>query len=418
MDLISRQPTGKWPGVTDSRRMLARAERVDASFTGRPGVLGRDFAEPVYPVFARRARGARVWDVDGNEYLDFILGFGSVVLGHADPRVESAVKSELADGVARSLHTPTQLRLAELLVETAPGAEMVSLHRTGSDATAVAVRLARAATGRAHVLRWGYNGWHEWCAPRTNGLVPGAADHVETFEYNDIAGLRRRVAEIGDALACVVMMPYEIEEPAPGYLAAVAELTRSRGALFILDEVRSGFRIAPGGAQEHFGVRADLVAYSKAMGNGYAVSAVAGRRDIMVHSRRISSSSTFYRSSDAMAAAVATIDVVRTGETSAVLWELGRRLQAGIAAAAADCRIPARPIGLAPTPWLEFHYEDDRINQVASQAFYATTLREGLLLHPSHHWFVCEAMRERDIDQAVAAIHAGFSAAAAAVRQL
>ncbi|WP_086706771.1 aminotransferase class III-fold pyridoxal phosphate-dependent enzyme [Streptomyces antimycoticus] len=407
----------KEQSVKSSAQLLKRAERVDASFVGRPGVLGLDFSQPIYPVFAERARGAYVWDSDGNRYLDFILGFGSVVLGHADPRVDGAVRDELSSGIARSLHTPTQLRLAELLVDVAPGAEMVTLHRTGSDATGAAVRLARACTGRPYVLRWGYNGWHDWCAARPNGLPPGAQDCVRAFDYNDTAGLKALLDEVGDQLACVIMMPYEIEAPAPGYLAEVAELTRNHGGLFILDEIRSGFRLAPGGAQEHFGVRADLVTYSKAMANGYAVSAVTGTRDIMRHARRISCSSTFFRSSDAMAAAVATIDAIRGGGTTDVLWERGRQLMRGLAAAADDCRVPAGPVGLAPTPYLEFHYPSGEERRLAAEVFYATTLRAGVLFHPGHHWFVCEAMTSQDIDLAVRAAHAGFAAVAAAVGQ-
>ncbi len=375
---------------------------------------GNDDGDQV-PVFADRARGPYLWDVDGNRYVDFVLAFGAVVLGHADPGVTAAVERELGRGVSPSLHRPVQVELAELLVSVIPGAEMALLLKTGSDATAAAVRLARAYTGRPHVLRWGYNGWHEWCAPRPAGLSPGIRDYVDHIGYNDLPALERALSRHDGAVACVIMMPFEVELPRPGFLEAARGLTHHHGALFAFDEVRSGFRLALGGAQEHFGVRADLVALSKAMANGHPISAVVGRRDVLEAARLVSLSSLYFRSGDGMAAALATIRAIRDGNVIEVLWERGRQLMAGLRHAAGRQGVPAEPLGLPPMPFQRFRYASTRQREAAQRVFYAEARARGALFHPTHHWFTCAAMSRDDVALAVDAAEAAYAAVARSV---
>lgn len=390
-------------GFRRSAELLDRARRVDASFSGRTGLLPAEVLQgPRRPVFAERARGSRVWDVDGNEYIDLMLGFGSVILGHADARVTAAVSDELVSDLATTFHKPIQVRLCELLVDTIPNAEKVLLLRTGSDATDVAVRLARTYTSRDLALRWGYQGWHDWCAERRTG-IPGEVQGrlTERFPYGDLDHLEHIFRERGDRVACIIMMPYEFTAPRAGYLQAVRSLAHRNGALFVLDEVRSGFRLAPGGAQEHFGVDADLVALSKAMANGYTISAVAGRAELMDLVPLLSVSSTFFRHTEAMSAAVATIETIREGGVVPTLWELGARVLKGLDEAVADAGLPARSVGLPPTPFLEFTTGDDELDRQAAWRFTSEALRLGVLVHPSHHWFLCAAMTLDEVDRTV-----------------
>jgi glutamate-1-semialdehyde 2,1-aminomutase len=381
-------------------------------------VLRRDrLIEGEYPSFAERGEGAHVWDVDGNRYLDLILAYGTVVLGHAHPAVSAAVVAEVERGFALSLRKRAQVELAETLTEVIPGAERVLLLKTGSDATSAAVRLSRAHTGRERVVRWGYGGWHDWAAQRPAGVPRPVGDQIHTFTYNDVASLEQIFAAHGEEIACCVMMPFELEAPAPGFLAAVANVVRRHGALLVFDEMRTGFRIALGGAQEKFGVVADLATFSKAMANGYPISAVTGREEIMRTVGAVHISSSFYINAAEMAAATATIAELRRGDALARLERLGGRLLAGLAGAAAASGVQACARGAPQMPFLEFTDGDEPARELAKSAFFTETTRRGVLLHPNHHWYISAAMGDEDIDEALAACEAGFAAAGAALER-
>jgi len=254
-----------------------------------------------------------VWDVDGNRYVDYVLGYGPVVLGHADPRVREAVVRELANGhCIAPLASPRQVELCELLASVIPGGELVHLFKTGSDATSAALRLARIFTGRRKVIRWGYNGWHDWAVDSPAGVPAETRSLTLMFDHRDPTSLRavfeRHPAEIP---ACVLIMPFHYDHVPDGHLARLAEITHEHGALFILDEMRSGFRMSLGGAQQFFGIRADVVTLSKAMANGYPISAVVGRVDVLRCSAKTRISSTYFASPAEMAAALTTIEILR-----------------------------------------------------------------------------------------------------------
>jgi glutamate-1-semialdehyde 2,1-aminomutase len=392
-----------------SNELLVKGERLEPTILARRGILGGHPASPIeYPVFAERASGAFVYDIDGNRYTDFILGFGSVVLGHCDPLVDEAVIREIRRGVSPSLLTRTQVHLATLFSECVPGAEMVTFLRSGSDATSAAVRLARAATGRRQVLRWGYQGWHDWCAPRPTGIPEETRTLTTRIEYNDLPGLDAALRARPREVACVIMMPLEVDLPNEGYLCGVRDLCRHYEVVFILDEVRSGFRLHLGGAQAYFNVRADLAVFSKAMANGYAISALAGSAQLMRQLSSVSLSSVFFRSSDGMAAALATIQCLRDSDAISRLWQLGRRFQTGLKAAGEDSGLPVSVVGTPPMPHLRFRFQSEEQNICAMRVFCEEMLRRGVLLHPNHHWFVCSAMRDEDIDHVVSQFPPSF----------
>ncbi|MFG2472591.1 aminotransferase class III-fold pyridoxal phosphate-dependent enzyme [Streptomyces canus] len=383
---------------------------MDASIRSSPNLLDRaDPAAEGLPLFAERAAGAHIWDSDGRRYLDFILGFGSVILGHAEKAVDDAVVRQLHAGVSPSLRSPRQVELAELLTRHVPGAQRALLLRTGSDATEAAVRIARAYTGRRHVLHWGYHGWHDWCAPRAPGVPDEYRSYTSAFAYNDLDSLSELFARHRGDVAGVIMMPLELEEPRDDFLRRCAELAHRHGALFMLDEVRTGFRLALGGAQQYYGVEADLTALSKAMGNGYPIAAVTGPAEIMSAAERTSHSSVFFRSTDGSVAAIATITALADRGVSKVLWERGEQFTAGLRDAIGATGVPARVVGLPVMPYHAFDLPPGPAAQ-AHRMFCRTAAAEGVLFHPAHHWFVCAAMTPADIACAVEAAAAGYRA--------
>jgi glutamate-1-semialdehyde 2,1-aminomutase len=401
-------------GLDRSFALDRRAERIDALAAKRKKVIAADqMIEGHYPVFAERAHGAHFWDVDGNKYLDLFLSYGTVVLGHADPDVDEAVVREIRRGFAVGLMKPVQSELIAELLEFVPGAEMGMLLKTGSDATGAAVRLSRAFTGRDRVVRWGYNGWHDWCAQWDHGIPAVSRALVDTFTYNDLDSLRAVFARHPGQIACLVMMPFMIERPAPGFLEGVRELTREHGTLLVFDEIRSGFRLALGGAQEYYGVTADLVTLSKAFANGYAISALTGRADVLRTLERVHISSTYYANADAMAAALATVRKLRSGDHLKRIWRMGERLQDGLRSLTTEFGAPVDVVGHPPMPFLDFRFGGGDADQRAKRSFYAATIREGVFLHPSHHWFIAAATTDDDIDRAVGAARRGFEALAA-----
>jgi glutamate-1-semialdehyde 2,1-aminomutase len=396
--------------VTKQRALIARAGDIDASILAKSSLLGGTGAEGE-PRWATRAAGCYIWDEEDRRYLDLLLGFGSVILGHADPVVTEAVIEDVREAVSPSLRKVKELELTELLTTVVPNAEMAMLLKTGSDATSAAVRVARAYTGRRVVLRGGYQGWHDWCAPRVNGIPPDYHQLTETLPFNDPDALRATFARHRDQVAALIIMPTDGEGLDRDYLIEARRLADRYGSLFVLDEVRTGFRLALGGAQEYFGVDADLVAVSKAMANGHAISALLGRREVMRTIAEVSMSSVFFRSTDSMAAALATIRILMSTDALEVVWQRGRNLQEGMAAAAVAAGVPVRVTGLAPMPFHRFELRGVELER-AENAFYEEIWREGLLLHRTHHWFTCAAMSEDDIRRAVEVINLGYQAAA------
>ncbi len=287
----------------------------------------------VSPYFIMRGEGARVWDADGNEYLDFINSLASITLGYNDHDVTEAVQTQLQQGVIFSLPHPIEMEVAERIVDMVPCAEMVRFGKNGSDATSGAIRLARAHTGRDRIAVCGYHGWQDWyigSTARHRGVPQAVRDLTHTFAYNDLDNLERLLLAHPGEFAAVILEPMNVAEPLPGYLEGVARLTRSHGALLVFDETITGFRYADGGAQELFGVTPDLATFGKGLANGYPVSAVAGRRDLMRLMEEIFFSFTFGGETLSLAASAATLDKLRRCNVTAHLAALGKRLMHGL----------------------------------------------------------------------------------------
>jgi len=283
----------------------------------------------VSPYFAERGKGSRLWDVDGNEYIDFINSLAAINLGYGDAEVDGAVRAQLDKGVVFSLSHGLEREVAELLVEMVPCAELVRFGKNGSDATAGAIRVARAFTGRDRVAACGYHGWQDWyigATTRNRGVPKATSDLTHLFPYNDLAALDATLRAHPGEFAAVIMEPMNVAAPAPGYLAGVKEIAHRHGALLIFDETITGFRFAPGGAQEKFSVTPDLATFGKGMANGYPLSAVAGRADVMRLMEEIFYSFTFGGETLSLAAAKATMLKLRREDACGHYQRQGSRL--------------------------------------------------------------------------------------------
>jgi len=264
------------------------------------------YPEGAAPLFIQRGAGSRVWDVDGNEYIDFVNGLGAVLIGYNDEQVNEAVCRQLQNGVTFTLPHPLEAKVAETLVNMIPSAEMVRFGKNGSDVTSAAVRLARAFTGRDHIAVCGYHGWQDWyigSTPRHLGVPDSVRALTHVFTYGSIDSLARIFSAYPNQVAAVVLEPMPGGCPLQDFLEEVRQITHKHGTVLVFDEVVTGFRVAGGGAQEFLGVTPDLTTLGKGMGNGFPISAIVGRADIMQWMEKIFFSGTFGGETLSLAAA-------------------------------------------------------------------------------------------------------------------
>lgn len=283
----------------------------------------------VSPFFASKGKGAYIWDVDGNQYIDFVNSLAAITLGYCDPDVTKAVEEQLANGTSFSFSHELEFKVAEKIVEMVPCAEMVRFGKNGSDATAGAIRLARAFTKKDNVLVCGYHGWQDWyigSTTRDMGVPQAVKDLTHKFQYNDIQSLETKLNELKGKVAAVILEPVNVVAPQNNFLEKVKELTHQHGAVLIFDETITGFRYANGGAQEFFGVTPDLACFGKGLANGYPVSAIAGRADIMKLMEEIFFSFTFGGETLSLAASYAVLNKLQRESVVEKLFKTGKSL--------------------------------------------------------------------------------------------
>jgi glutamate-1-semialdehyde 2,1-aminomutase len=329
-----------YPVITESENLYRRAQPIMTPVTQTLAKGPGQYVDGVAPKYLKKGKGAHVWDVDGNEYLDYNMAIGPVSLGYAYPRVDEAIIAQLKDGITFSMMHELEVTLAELIHRVIPNAESIRISKTGADVTSAAVRVARAYTGRNKVLCCGYHGWHDWyiaVTSRNKGIPEAVKDLSATFDYNDLGSVRDALDE---DTACVILEPFVFEAPKNNFLQELKTLCEANGTLLIFDEMWTGFRIAIGGAQEYFGVTPDLACYSKAFANGMPISLLTGRREIMeLFKEEVFFFTTFGGEALSLAAAVATINEMIEKNVPAYLAEKGRRLKDGYNALARELGI-------------------------------------------------------------------------------
>lgn len=373
-----------------SEDMLCRAEHVIPLGTQTFSKSKTQFPFGVSPFFIERGSGSRVWDVDGNEYIDFANSLAAITLGYCDPDVDAAVVKQLSRGVIFSLPHPLEISVAEQIVEMVPCAEMVRFGKNGSDATAGAIRLARAFTSRDHVLVCGYHGWQDWyigSTARNRGVPRSTQELTHAFPYNDISALQRLLEQYPGAIAAVILEPMNLREPDSNFLSMVREVTHDHGALLILDETVTGFRYSNGGAQDYFGVVPDLATFGKGLANGYPLSAIAGKREIMKLMEEIFFSFTFGGETLSLAAANATLLKLRNEPVLQTIAQRGEVLKSGVAKLIVDLRLGEVVTITGHPSWtfLSFHDTPTATQWQLKTLFLQEVFQRGILTLGTHN---------------------------------
>lgn len=390
------------------------------------GVIGtrrpENFVPGAYPLYVSEGKGSHFFDVDGNEYIDYLAGFGPVLLGHAYEEVDNAAIQRIRKGFCFDLSQEIQNDLAAKVVQMIPCAEKVIFVLSGSDATTAAIRLARTYTGRDKILKCGYTGWHDWAVPVAVGIPAKAREDVINFEYNNIAAVEQAFDKFKGQVAAVIITPlgheynHPIEFPKDGFLQKLREMTKTHGTVLIFDEIRTGFRLAKGGAQEYFKVTPDLAVFGKAMANGYPIGMVVGKEDVMMAAMKAYISSTFFYNSFPMAAAVATLKEIETKNVIAHVWKQGEKLQKGLREIIGKFGIPAEVSGPGPMPFLTFKPDPEKKHSARRSLFYTETTAGGLFLHPFHHWYIFYTHSDEDIRKTLEVMDRAMKKVAETVR--
>ena len=410
-----------------SSEMQERAKRCIPGMTQLLSKRPDRFSQGVWPGYFSKAEGAWIWDLDGNRYLDMSIGgIGATVLGYADPDVDGAVRQAIGSGVSSSLNCPEEVILAETLCEIHPWAEMVRYSRCGGEAMAMAVRIARAATGRDKVAFCGYHGWHDWYLAANLGTKNALGDHLIAgldpagvpkglagtafpFHYNRTDELEAIVAEHGRDLAAIVMEPIRNDPPDPDFFPAVRRLADSVGAVVVIDEISAGLRFNSGGSHlVLFEEEPDIAVFSKALGNGYPIAAVIGRQSVMEAAQSTFISSTNWTDRIGPAAALATLEKHRRLDAGKHLVRIGELVQTGWSEIAARRGVPIEVGGIKPMSHFSFTSGDPLVTKAF---FIQLMLDKGILA--SNLMYAMLAHTEEHVEQYLTACDEAFSVIAA-----
>lgn len=393
-----------------SQKALVRLRSVTPGGAQTLSKRAERFPEGAFPVALTHGRGAYVWDVDGNKYLDMICGLAAMTLGYGERRIIGRAIDQIMKGVSFSLATELEAEAAEKIIYMIPCAEMVRFVKTGSEATEAAIRVARKATGNDIILTVssGYHSWHSWfqaIKPEHPGIPEPYGGMVRALPYNDIEAFvdyfrRCNEIEAWHRIAAVILEPCHYDMPTGGFLGGLRELCTEHGAVLIFDEMVTGFRWANGGAQEYFGVMPDLATFGKACANGYPLAFVCGKADLMQHADVVSG--TFGGEALSLAACSAVLDIYKTEPIIDTLWARGRQFQNGVNAAINMFSMANVAIcdGFAVKPRIRFTTEDASVNNLMLSLFVQELAVHGVLWHPAGG-NVSAAMNEADINFAL-----------------
>ena len=366
----------------------------------------------VSPLFIDRAKGSYVWDLDGNRYIDLVNSLAAITLGYNNKYVNRAVSRQLKKGTLFSLPGVLEAEVAEQIVELVPSAEMVRFAKNGTDATSAAIRLARAYTGRDHVIFCGYHGWQDWfvgATTKNKGVPPAVSMLTHKFIYNDLESLTNLFSAFPNQIAAVILEPMNSTYPKQGFLEGVRDLTQKNGSILIFDEVVTGFRFDIGGAQKLFDVTPDLTALGKGIANGHPLSAVVGKREIMNEMENIFFSGTFGGELLSLASAKATIELYKKIDVCAELNFIGSTLATGLKQIITELEMESvLEISGHPT-WLFLLWKSAYGQPVENiKAFFLQEMfKSGVLILSTHN--VSLSLKEKDVDKVLVAYEATLS---------
>ena len=355
-----------------------------------------------YPAFIASGEGCRIRDVDGNEYIDFMCSFGTNLLGLKHPRVDAAARKQWEKGDCFTLPSDLWVPLARKMVETVDSMGWCVFGKNGSDVTSYSITVARIATGRKKILvaNGSYHGAHFWCQHHGEGVPEEWKTHVHYFNYNDVEGFTKTVEDFPGQVAAVILTPHQHDAfadqhlPTPEFVGAVNRLAKGKGFLIIIDDVRCGFRLNLSGSASHYGFKADLNCFGKAMANGYAIAVAMGTPALMEAAQKAYFTGTHFFSGVPFAAALATIDEIAASGAIEKISKMGTALQAGLRDAASANGLKVNVTGPPAMPFMTFEGDPgfDR-----NRFFCGEAARRGIFFHPHHNWFICAALTEADL---------------------
>ena len=384
------------------------------------GVIGvrrpAHFIPNEYPIYLLSACKGHVTDVDGNEFVDLTAAYGATLLGYRESEVDGAVMTHIQEhGVCMTLTQPVQNDLASNLVRIIPCCEKVIAVKTGSDATLAAIRIARAHTGRTKILRCGYHGWHDWSVEVKSGIPEILYEDSVEFRFNDLDQVRELFSHYRDDVAGIILWPIHtplgghVENPTPGFLQELRLLADEYGSVLIFDEMRTGFRVSLGGAQERFGVTPDIALFGKAMGNGYPIAVVAGNSRVMkAAENKVFISSTYFADPIGQVAANKTIEILQNTNILSEIKQKGERLASELDSVLAASPVPASYTGGPWFPHILFGDSSEKLNFKLRLLFYSYLVRSGVLLSPYHHGFLIHKHTKEDLERVVTVVAEGL----------
>ncbi len=382
--------------LDNSLKLYQKAIQIIAGGSQTNSKRPDGYAPGAFPIYLDRGDGCRVFDVDGNEYIDYIMALGPINLGYLYPRVNDAVKAQLGKATIVSLLSPLEVELAEEIINAVPCAEMVRFMKSGAEATSACVRVARAYTGREKVVSCGYHGWHDTFSASSKGVPQALRGLIRSFRYNDLESLKKIFREDGDAIACIIMEPRT--PPVDGFLEGVRELADQHGSVLIFDEIVTGFRVAMGGAQEYFGVTPDLAAFAKGISNGLPLSAFVGKKEIMETAKDLVISTTYGGEALSLAAGLATIKELREKNVFQHTWEMGQRLVDGWREIGSELGLSLDASGLAPIHAPQMNMGTSELTRDAWTFLLQEAAKRGVLLRRGGLNFISYSHKEEDID--------------------
>ena len=395
-----------------------------------------------YPIFFDRGKGSKFWDADGNEYIDFVLSLGPLIHGHAPPKIIEAVKDQMEKGTMSGMPSELSVKTAGKIKDLVPNAEMVRFTNTGLEATMHAIRIARGYTGKDKIIKFegGYHGAYDYClvsihkydgeegtplkAPESGGIPEDSLKNTIVLPWNNLDVLEKTIKQKADEIAAVITEPIMMNTgtvpPESGYLEGIREITQENNIVFIMDEIISGFRVALGGAQEYFGVKADLATFGKALGAGFPIAAITGKKEIMdlVGSGKVAHFGTYGGNALCLAAANASIASLEDGGIQHIT-KMGDMLLEGIGGAIEKTNAKAIVQGLGGAGLQVYFTELKKIRNLREAAacdaekcrsFHKELLRRGIYFHPYvfEHQFISTAHTEQDIEKTISAATEAF----------
>ena len=370
------------------------------------------YIDTEYPLFLKSGEGGRVCDVDGNEYVDLICGYGPLILGHQEKEIDNAVIEKLkTDGYCFAMTHEMQLQLAQKLTEIIPCAEMCLFAKSGSDVTTTAIRIARHVTGKSKIARCGYHGWHDWCISGKAGILPKAYEDILAFPYGDLGALDDIMKAYGNDTAAVIITPVEhdlnipVKDPEPGYLEGVKDLVEKYGTLLIFDEIRTGFRYHMGGAQAWFGVIPHLATFGKGLANGFAISALVGAKEYMqAAADQVYISATYYADGLAQLASLKTIEILERENVPEALRDKGNAFAERVASLIEKSAVPCVYSGKPFMPYFTFHSGDEIKDRKLRDIFFTSLIRNRILIGPNHHGYIAHRHTREDLQTVLEAV--------------